>query len=265
MQNPLILSIVLPAAFGALCAIVAHKKNRSVYGWFFAGVLIGPFGLIVAFLPKIKPAVIVVDVQRDFTTAHNGALAVPSADQSYLKKVSEATRQLKELGLVIFATQDCHPVDHTSFASNHEGKQAFEIIELPDGRLQTLWPSHCVRDSTGSAIALESDLIHEVVQKGTDPRFDSYSGFRDDSGARTKLHELLKDNGCKSVIVYGIATDYCVKATVLDAIKLGYKAYVIEDLCRGVNNDASKEALELMARTGASILPNFDLTQIKRI
>ncbi len=265
MLSPLLLSIVLPAIFGVLCGLIASRKNRSVYGWFFAGALLGPFGLIVAFLPKIRPAVIVVDLQGDFTVARHGALAVPGSDHAYLDMVYNATKDLKNAGCLILATQDWHPANHNSFASNHDDRQPFEVIELADGREQTLWPKHCVQDSRGAEILLESGLVEEVIHKGTDPQYDSYSGFRDDAGARTRLNGILQAAGVKSVIVFGIATDYCVKATALDAISLGYKVYVIQDLCRGVNEDSSVAAVELMARNGVVVLPNLDMETFNRL
>ncbi len=265
MQISLLLSIILPLGFGALCAAIASRKNRSVYGWFFAGALLGPFGLIIVFLPKVKPAVLVVDIQGDFTIARKGSLAVPQSDESYLERISAATRRFKNAGYLVLATQDWHPADHMSFASNQHGKQDFETIELADGRQQTLWPSHCVQGSKGAEILLDKSLIDEVVPKGADQRFDSYSGFRDDGGAKTGLHQILEANGIKSVIVYGIATDYCVKATVMDAIGLGYKVYLIADLCLGVNEETSREASKQMSEKGAVILPSVDMQIINRI
>lgn len=265
MQIPLLLSIILPVGFGALCAAIAYRKNRSVYGWFFAGALLGPFGLIIAFLRRVKPAVIVVDLQGDFTVARKGSLAVPRSDNSYLEKIFAATRQFKEAGYIVLATQDWHPADHMSFASNQPGKQNFETIELEDGRQQTLWPPHCVQGSKGAEILLDKSLIDEVVKKGSDKRFDSYSGFRDDGGVKTGLHQILEARGIKSLIVYGIATDYCVKATVFDALVLGYKVYLIEDLCLGVNDDTSREAIQQMSGKGAVILPKLDMQIINRI
>lgn len=265
MLSPLLLTIVMTTAFGAVCAAIASRKNRSIYGWFFAGVLLGPFGLIIAFLPKVKPAVVVIDIQGDFTSARKGSLAVPQSDESFLERVLAATRQLKDAGYIILATQDWHPADHVSFSSNHEGRQNFETIELADGSQQTLWPPHCVQDSKGAEILLDTSLIDEVVQKGADYRFDSYSGFRDDGGSKTGLHQILEANGIKSVIIYGIATDYCVKATVMDAISLGYKVYLIEDLCLGVNEETSKEAIKQMSERGAVMLPSMDIKTINRI
>lgn len=230
----------------------------------FLGLLL--LGLIMSTViadAKDGLAVIVVDVQGDFTTAHNGSLAVPNSDNPYLEKVTEATRQLKNAGLPIFVTQDWHPANHMSFASNHENRKPFEAIKLQDGRTQVLWPPHCVQDTKGAQPLLDPALITKVILKGTDPRFDSYSGFKDDGGAATELDKALKAGGIKTIIVYGIATDYCVKATVLDALKEGYAVYVVNDLCRGVADETSKSATEEMTSKGAVIWPSLDIEKVK--
>lgn len=258
MGTPLVLAVFLSLLFGGLSAAIAYKKNRSVSGWFFVGLLLGPFGLLVIFFPRIKPVVLVVDMQADFSEAHDGSLAVPGSGPDYVEKISDATNQLKNLGLQVIATQDWHPDNHMSFASTHDNAQPFDTIELPNGRVQVLWPKHCVEKSDGAAILIDSTLIDSVIHKGSDPRFDSYSGFRDDGGSKTDLDATLTEAGVKTLIVYGIATDYCVKATVLDAIKLGYQVYVIKELCRGVNEETSREALEEMSGKGAIVAPDLE-------
>lgn len=216
-------------------------------------------------LAKEDLAVVLVDVQGDFTTAHKGSLAVPNSDQAYLEKVSKTTEQLKKAGLPIYATQDWHPADHISFASNHKDKKPFEAIKLDDGRTQVLWPTHCVQGSKGSEILVNPALVTKLVQKGMNPKFDSYSGFADDGGAKTDLDKVLKAAGIKTLIVYGIATDYCVKATVLDGLKEGYKVIVVQDLCRGVADETSKAAVEEMKKKGAQIWLSLDLDRIKNL
>lgn len=203
---------------------------------------------------KERVAVVVVDIQGDFTVAQNGSLAVPHTDQPYLENVSKVTDQLKKAGLPVYATKDWHPANHMSFASNHNNKKPFETIELPDGRTQVLWPNHCVQETKGAQILLDPGHITEVIQKGTDSKFDSYSGFMDDGGAKTLLDTALRAAGIKTLIVYGVATDYCVKATVLDGLKEGYNVYVVNDLCRGVAEETSEAALEEMKQKGAKIL-----------
>jgi nicotinamidase/pyrazinamidase len=210
-------------------------------------------------------AVVVVDVQGDFTTAHKGSLAVPNSDQAYLERVAKATDQLKKADLPVYATQDWHPADHMSFASNHKDKKPFEAIKLDDGRTQVLWPAHCVQGTKGSELLVNPAIITKVIRKGMNSKFDSYSGFMDDGGAKTDLDKVLKDAGIKTLVVYGIATDYCVKATALDGLKEGYKVIVVQDLCRGVADETSKAALEEMKQKGAQIWPSLDLDKIKSL
>ncbi len=196
--------------------------------------------------------VIVVDVQGDFTTAKKGSLAVPGTDDGFIAKVQEATEALKKKGLPIFATQDWHPKDHISFCTNHSGKKPFDTIQV-SGKTQVLWPPHCVQGTENANILLDKNLFVAVVQKGKDKRFDCYSGFVDDGGTKTELDAILKKNNIKEVIVYGIATDYCVKATAIDAANAGYKVTVIEGLCKGVAPDTTKKALEEMKAKGITI------------
>ncbi len=223
-----------------------------------------PFTTALA-LAKDGVAVVLVDVQADFTAARNGSLAVPNSDQVYLDKVIAATEQLKKAGLPVYATQDWHPADHMSFASNHKDKKPFETIKLDDGRTQVLWPAHCVQGSKGAEILAPPALITKVVQKGMNPKFDSYSGFADDGGAKTELDNALKSAGINTLIVYGIATDYCVKATVIDGLNAGYKVIVVQDLCRGVADNTSQAALEEMKQKGATIWNSQDLEKVKNL
>lgn len=196
--------------------------------------------------------VIVVDVQGDFTTAKKGSLAVNGTDEAFLNKVKQATENLKKKGLPIFATQDWHPKDHVSFYTNHEGKKAFETITI-DGRTQVLWPPHCIQGTENAKLLLDEGLFVAVVKKGQDKRFDSYSGFQDDGGAKTEMDKILKKNGIKELIVYGIATDYCVKATALDAADAGYKVTVIEGLSKGVAPESTAKALKEMKDKGITV------------
>jgi nicotinamidase/pyrazinamidase len=205
-----------------------------------------------------KVGVIVVDLQGDFTTLKRGALAVAGTDQGYLDQVRLATESLRKKGYPIYATQDWHPADHVSFHTNHPGKKAFDVIEVA-GKKQVLWPPHCVQKTENAKVQLDHKMFAAIVQKGKDKRFDSYSGFQDDGGAQTELNQLLKNAGIKEVIVYGLATDYCVKATALDAVKAGYKVTVIEGLSRGVAPETTLEALEEMRQGGVTIKKALDL------
>lgn len=210
-------------------------------------------------------AVVIVDVQGDFTTAKKGSLAVADSDEAYLEQVNQATRELKATGLPVYATQDWHPADHMSFAANQAGKKPFEAIKLADGRTQVLWPTHCVQNSEGAKILVPPGLINAVVQKGKDSKYDSYSGFKDDGGAKTEMDALLKKAGVKTLVVYGIATDYCVKATVIDGLKAGYNVVVVQDLCRGVAPDSSKAAWQEMQKAGAQLWPSLDMSKVKSL
>jgi nicotinamidase/pyrazinamidase len=205
-----------------------------------------------------KVGVIVVDLQGDFTTLKQGSLAVNGTDKAYVDQVRQATEALKKKGYPIFATQDWHPADHVSFYTNHSGKKAFDVIEV-SGKSQVLWPPHCVQKTENAKLLLDKKLFEAVVQKGKDKRFDSYSGFQDDGGAKTEMNSLLKKAGVKEVIVYGLATDYCVKATALDAVKAGYKVTVIEGLSKGVAPDTTAKALEEMTQKGVMIKKQLDI------
>ena len=216
-------------------------------------------------LAKEGMAVIVVDVQGDFTTANKGSLAVPNSDQAYLESVAKATEELKKAGLPVYATQDWHPAEHMSFASNHKDKKPFETIKLDDGRTQVLWPAHCAQGSKGAEILINPALITKVIRKGMNPKFDSYSGFMDDGGSKTDLDKVLKAAGVKTLIIYGIATDYCVKATALNGAKEGYKVVVVQDLCRGVADQTSNAALDEMEQKGVQIWLSPDLNKIKNL
>lgn len=210
----------------------------------------------------MKVGVIVVDLQGDFTEYKGGSLAVPGTDRHYIEKVQEVTERFKLWDALIIGTQDWHPPDHVSFYTNHPGKKAFEVIEI-QGRKQTLWPPHCIQGTEGARILIDNNLFRAVVQKGRDPRFDSYSGFQDDGGNRTELDTILKINGVKRLIVYGLATDYCVRATAVDARGLGYEVFLLKDLCRGVAPDTTAMALEEMARTGIKILEGLNPEELR--
>jgi nicotinamidase/pyrazinamidase len=209
-----------------------------------------------------KTGVIVVDIQGDFTKLKNGSLAVEGTDEAYIKTAEENTKRLKEAGFPIYATQDWHPANHASFFTNHKGKKAFDVIKL-HGKDQVLWPPHCVQKTPGAEILLDKKLFTAVVKKGMDPKYDSYSGFQDDGGKKTNIDKLLKKDNIKKVVVYGIATDYCVRATALDAVAAGYKVIVIRNLCRGVAPDTSQKAIDEMKAKGIVILGDLDLEKIK--
>jgi nicotinamidase/pyrazinamidase len=204
----------------------------------------------------------VVDIQGDFTRLKNGSLAVDGTDETYIKAVEENTRRLKEAGFLIYATQDWHPANHVSFFTNHPGKKAFDVIRIHE-KDQVLWPPHCVQNTPGAEILLDKKLFKAVVRKGTDPQYDSYSGFQDNGGKKTEMDKLLKKDKIKKVVLYGIATDYCVRATALHAVAAGYKVIVVKSLCRGVAPDTSQKAIEEMKANGVVILDDLNLEKIK--
>jgi nicotinamidase/pyrazinamidase len=206
--------------------------------------------------------VIVVDVQGDFTKFKNGSLAVEGTDESYIKAVEENTKKLKAAGFPIFATQDWHPANHASFFTNHKGKRTFDVVKL-HGKDQVLWPPHCVQKTAGAVILLDNKLFKTIAKKGMDPQYDSYSGFQDDGGKKTEMEKILKKDKINKLVVYGIATDYCVRATVLNAVALGYKVILIKNLSRGVAPDTSQKAIEEMKAKGIVILDDLDLEKIK--
>lgn len=206
------------------------------------------------FTPE-STAVIVVDVQADFTEAKSGALAVPGTDEPYIEMLNRATRHWSTQGYPLFFTQDWHPPDHISFYTSHPGTKPLQVIEI-SGRTQVMWPPHCVQNSPGADILIPMDRSAAIIRKGTDARFDSYSGFADDGGRATELRDLLQREQISRVIIYGLATDYCVKATALDALARGYAVLVLLDLSRGVNNDTTEAAVQTLKQQGA-ILGNF--------
>ena len=175
-------------------------------------------------------ALILVDLQNDFMPG--GALPVPDGNAV----IPLANELLPAFELVV-ATQDWHPAGHGSFASNHPGRKPGDVIEL-NGLTQLLWPPHCVQYTTGAAFVKELDAgkITKVFQKGTDPGIDSYSGFFDNGHRKaTGLGDYLKAKGVTAVSVLGVATDYCIKFTALDAVQLGFKTTLLASACRGVN------------------------------
>ena len=175
-------------------------------------------------------ALLLVDIQNDFMPF--GALPVPDGDAV----VAVANALMARFPLVV-AAQDWHPSDHGSFASAHPGHAPGDVIDL-GGVAQVLWPDHCVQGLPGASLhsALDVGGIDHVVRKGTDPAIDSYSAFYDNGHLKdTGLAAFLNERGVDELVVVGLATDYCVKFTVLDAAGLGFGVTVVEDGCRAVD------------------------------
>lgn len=173
---------------------------------------------------------ILVDIQNDFLPG--GSLAVPAGDQ-----VIDVANDLLDQYEFNVATQDFHPADHLSFASQHVEHEVGDVIEL-DGQPQVLWPDHCIQGTLGCEFSEQMHVskIQHVIQKGTDRQIDSYSGFFDNARRKaTGLERLLVEHSVQEVHVLGLATDYCVKFTCLDAADLGFRTRLIERGCRGVD------------------------------
>jgi nicotinamidase/pyrazinamidase len=195
-------------------------------------------------------ALILVDIQNDFCPG--GALPVADGDH-VVPVVNDAMRRVD----LVVATQDWHPANHGSFAANHPGKKVGEVIDL-NGLQQILWPVHCVQNTHGAEFhpKLDASRITIVFPKGTDPAIDSYSGFFDNGHRKsTGLGEWLKQQGVTEVSVLGLATDYCVKFTALDAVQSGFKTTLIRAGCRGVNLKPgdSDAAIDEMRKAGVRI------------
>ncbi len=194
---------------------------------------------------------LLIDIQNDFLPG--GALAVPEGDLI----VPIVNGLMAEFELVV-ATQDWHPADHGSFAVNQPGAVVFGQGDL-EGLPQTFWPVHCVQNTGGALLApgLDSRRIERVFPKGMNPRIDSYSGFFDNGQrASTGMGEWLKAAGVTELWVAGLATDYCVKFTVLDALREGFAVTVLREACRGVElteGDGGR-AWEEMAAAGAVVV-----------
>ena len=199
---------------------------------------------------------ILTDIQNDFLPS--GALAVPQGDE-----VIPIANQLQKKFPLVVATQDWHPTNHGSFAANHPGKKVYDQIVL-HGLPQTLWPVHCVQNTPGAELAkaLDRQRIGHIFQKGGDPAIDSYSAFFDNGHRReTGLGKWLKQHGVTEIYLCGLTTDYCVKFSALDGVREGFKVYVIEDACRGVNlrsRDVTA-ALAAMSKAGIALLHSRDI------
>jgi len=196
-------------------------------------------------------ALLMVDVQNDFCPG--GALAVAHGDEV----VAELNAWRRNFPLVVL-TQDWHPASHGSFAINHPGKRPGDTIELA-GLSQILWPAHCVQGSKGAEFhpRLEVGSDDPVFRKGTDPLIDSYSAFYDNAHRKsTGLADFFREKKVDEIHIGGLATDYCVLFTVLDALAEGFKVNVIEAACRGVNlrPQDSTNALDKMRKAGARLV-----------
>ena len=200
-------------------------------------------------------ALILADIQNDFVPG--GALGVPGGEQ-----VVPLCNGLQPRFDLVLATQDWHPPNHGSFAANHPGRKPGETIIL-NGLPQVLWPVHCVQNTVGAAFVPGFDTtgVTRVFHKGTDPEVDSYSAFFDNGHRKaTGLGDFLRERRVSEVFVTGLATDYCVRFTALDAAALGFHTAIIEDACRGINlhpGDVDRALIQLR-QAGVRVLHSRD-------
>lgn len=195
-------------------------------------------------------ALVVIDVQNDFIPG--GQLAVPGGDEivPLINRLGRSFRQ-------VILAQDWHPAGHASFASSHPDKQPFDLIQLPYGE-QKLWPDHCVQGTQGAALHPALDLPHAqlIIRKGCNPDIDSYSAFMEaDRQTPTGLTGYLKERGIDTVYMVGLALDFCVMFSALDARAAGFNAFVVLDACRGIDIDGSMEAaIRRMQQAGVALI-----------
>ena len=200
---------------------------------------------------KDNSALILVDLQNDFCPGGN--LAVPDGDA-----VIAIANQIQPYFNLVIATKDWHPEIHMSFAANHPGKNIGDVIPV-HSISQVLWPTHCIQNSSGAEFhpELDTQFLQQIFYKGTDPLVDSYSAFFDNEHLReTGLADYLRKQKVKTVYIMGLATDYCVKYSCLDAVKLGFEVYVIAAGCRGVELQPgdTTNALKEMQAAGAKLI-----------
>jgi len=203
----------------------------------------------------MKKALVIVDLQRDFCPG--GALAVNEGDT-----IVPAVNSLTQSFYKVVATRDWHPEKHISFASRHPGKNVQDTLKLGNIE-QVLWPDHCVPGTPGAEFHPDLDQrnLDLIISKGTSPELDSYSGFfENDHLTPTGLDGYLKNLGINDLAVCGLATDYCVYFTVMDALKLGYRVDLVIDCVRGVDFPPGnvKTRLEEMENAGARLIESAD-------
>jgi len=199
-------------------------------------------------------ALLLIDIQNDFLPG--GALAVPNGD-----KILDTVNKLQDHFDLVVATQDWHPANHKSFATQHEGKRVFDTIEL-HGLKQVLWPDHCVQGTNGAAFSpkLWMNRVEAIFRKGTDTSIDSYSGFYDNGHLKsTGLADYLKGKGVTEVYVVGLAGDYCVYFSAKDAIAEGFQTYLIEDAICSINDNEFEKAKEDIISKGGRVIQSNEV------
>lgn len=197
---------------------------------------------------------IIIDVQNDFIPG--GALAVPGGDE-----IIELINRLQSKFDLVIATQDWHPRDHSSFAASHPGKKEFEKIEM-QGHQQVLWPVHCVQNSHGANFHdnLETSKIEAIFRKGTNVKIDSYSGFFDNAHLKsTGLTGYLREKEASDLYFCGLAGEYCVYFSIMDALAEGFNAILIQDATRALDNSDFEDAKRDIIKKGGKILMSEEL------
>ncbi|MCU7247093.1 bifunctional nicotinamidase/pyrazinamidase [Pseudomonas koreensis] len=202
-----------------------------------------------------RAALLVIDVQNDFTPG--GQLAVPEGDL-----IIPLINRLSGLFKQVIITQDWHPAGHASFASSHPGRKPYDVIQLPYGE-QTLWPDHCVQATPGAGFHPGLQLPHAqlVVRKGCNPDIDSYSAFLEaDRATPTGLTGYLKERGIDTLYMVGLALDFCVMFSALDARAAGFNTFVVTDACRAIDlNGSLAVAIERMQTAGVGLIRSSEL------
>lgn len=207
--------------------------------------------------PTETDVLLVIDVQNDF--CRGGALAVPNGDD-----VVPIINRLQDRFPNVVLTQDWHPTDHTSFASQHKGKNAFDTVAAAHGA-QVLWPDHCVQNTSGADLHpdLASANAQLIIRKGFRRAVDSYSAFfENDRTTPTGLTGYLRERGIDRVFLTGLATDVCVRFSAMDARNQGFDTVLILDACRGLNDDAVSKAVVAMKEAGVRIMESFAVTGV---
>lgn len=201
-------------------------------------------------------ALILVDIQHDFLPG--GALEVPQGDA-----IIPLANKLQEHFELVVATQDWHPSDHGSFASNHADKNPFDKTELA-GMEQVLWPDHCVQGTPGADFPEELNMnkVEAIFRKGMDPKIDSYSGFFDNGHKKsTGMADYLRGRNVDTLYVVGLAGDFCVNFTLKDAAEQGFKAVLIKDATRPIDEGCFKTALEELKEKGVSVMESSEILE----
>ena len=205
-------------------------------------------------------ALIVTDIQNDFCPG--GALPVPGGNE-----IIPLVNELQEHFELVVATQDWHPRGHVSFASSHAGKKPFDKITV-DGMEQILWPDHCLQGSRGAEFApgLSTLRVEAIVRKGTNPAVDSYSAFFDNARLKsTGLEGYLKHKGVRRVFLCGLAGDFCVYYSTMDALAAGFGAVFIKDATRAISKDGMEAAKKAILAKGGTLILSRKIPELRRL